>query len=150
MNQTCAHPVATALKRRVTGTACSMLTLSFIALAGLPTRPLADETCQSPYMPIITGQEEFVYVWTLGVAGMGDGADKLVTIDVRPGSATFGKVINSASVGGRHEAHHAGFTSDRRYLWAGGLDTSQIFVFDVHSDPSKPNLVKTITSFVKD
>ena len=25
---------------------------------------LADETCQSPYMPKITGQEEFVYVWT--------------------------------------------------------------------------------------
>ena len=84
MNQTCAHPVATALKRLVTGTACSMLTLSFIALAGLPTRPaLADETCQSPYMPMITGQEEFVYVWTLGVAGMGDGSDKLVN-DRRP------------------------------------------------------------------
>ena len=111
MNQTCAHPVATALKRLVTGTACSMLTLSFIALAGLPTRPaLADETCMSPYMPKITGQEEYVYVWTLGVEGMGDGSDKLVTVDVRPGSATFGKVIASASVGGRHEAHHAGFT----------------------------------------
>ena len=153
MNQTCAqsHPVTTGLKRLVTRTAYSMLTLSVIALAGLPTRPaLADETCQSPYMPMITGQEEVVYVWSLGVAGMGDGSDKLVTIDVRPDSATFGKVINSASVGGRHEAHHAGFTSDRRYLWAGGLDTSQIFVFDVHSDASKPKLVKTITSFVKD
>jgi methanethiol oxidase len=145
------HPVASALKRLVTATACSMLALSVIALAGLPTGPaLADETCQSPYMPMITGQEEFVYVWTLGAAGMGDGSDKLVTIDVRPGSATFGKVINSASVDGKHEAHHAGFTSDRRYLWAGGLDTSQIFVFEVHSDPSKPKLVKTITSFVKD
>ena len=37
----------------------------------------------------------------------------------------------SVSVGGRHEAHHAGFTDDRRQLWAGGLDDSAIFVFDV-------------------
>ena len=26
----------------------------------------ADETCSSPYMARIEGQEEFVYVWTLG------------------------------------------------------------------------------------
>ena len=136
MNQTCAHPVATALKRRVTGTACSMLTLSFIALAGLPTRPLADETCQSPYMAKITGEEDYVYVWTLGVEGMGDGSDKLVTVDVRPGSATFGKVIDSASVGGRHEAHHGGFTDDRRHFWAGGPRHSRIFIFDVAANPA--------------
>jgi selenium-binding protein 1 len=52
-------------------------------------------------MPKITGEEEFVYVWTLGVEGMGDGSDKLVTVDVRKGSPTFGKVINASSVGGR-------------------------------------------------
>ena len=27
-------------------------------------------------------------------------------------------------------------TDDRRYLWASGLDTSKIFIFDVHSDPA--------------
>jgi selenium-binding protein 1 len=59
-------------------------------------------------------------------------------------------MINRVPVPGRHEAHHAGFTDDRRYLWAGGLDTSQIFVFDVGSDPAKPKLVKTISTFVKD
>ena len=26
----------------------------------------ADETCQSPYMPKVTGQEDYLYVWTLG------------------------------------------------------------------------------------
>ena len=50
----------------------------------------------SPFMPKITGQEDYVYVWTLGVEGMGDGSDKLVTVDVRPGSQTYGKVIASA------------------------------------------------------
>ena len=111
---------------------------------------MADETCQSPYMPKITDHEEFVYIWTLGVEGLGDGQDKMVTVDLRPGSDTRGQVINSISVGGRNEAHHAGFTADRRYLWAGGLDTNRIFIFDVHSDPANPTLHKTIDTFVKD
>lgn len=109
----------------------------------------ADETCMSPYMAKIIGQEDFVYVWTLGEEGLGDEQDKMVTIDVNPNSPSYGKVINSLSVGGRNEAHHSGFTDDRRYLWAGGLDTSKIFIFDVHTDPAKPQLYKTIDNFVK-
>ena len=109
----------------------------------------ADETCQSPYMAKITGEEEFVYVWTLGVEGMGDGSDKLVTVDVRADSPTFGEVVDVDSVGGRHEAHHGGFTDDRRHFWVSGLDTSRIFIFDVASDPANPKLVKTIDDFVE-
>ena len=109
---------------------------------------LADETCQSPYMAKIVGQEDFVYVWTLGIEGLGDGQDKLVTVDVNPASPNYGKVVHSLSVGGRNEAHHSGFTDDRRYLWAGGLDTSKVFIFDVHSDPARPTLHKVITDFV--
>ena len=110
----------------------------------------ADETCMSAYLPKVTGQEDYVYVVTLGVDGVGDGQDKLVTIDAKPGSPTYGKVVSSASVGGRHEVHHGGFTDDRRYFWMGGLDDSAIFVFDVATDPAKPKLVKTITTFTKD
>src|SRR6266705_5247954 len=109
----------------------------------------ADETCSSPYLARIEGQEEFVYVWTLGVEGMGDGADKLITVDVKPGSPTYGKVINNVSVEGRNEAHHGGFTDDRRQLWLAGLDTSRVFIFDVHTDPAKPRYVKTIDNFEK-
>ena len=29
------------------------------------------------------------------------------------------------------EAHHMGFTDDRRYLWGGRLDDNKIFVFDL-------------------
>ena len=100
-------------------------------------------------MTKITGEEDYVYVWTLGVEGMGDGSDKLVTVDVRKGSPTFGKAIRSASVGGRHEAHHGGFTDDRRQFWAAGLSDSKIFIFDVASDPANPKLVKTIDDFVE-
>ncbi len=118
-----------------------------LALGASPA--LADETCQSPYMAKITGQEDYVYVWTLGVEGLGDGSDKLVTVDVRPDSSTYGTVVASTSVGGRHEAHHGGLTDDRRHLWVSGLDTSKIFIFDVAADPGKPKLVKTIDDFEK-
>ena len=103
----------------------------------------------SPYMAKIVGQEDFVYVWTLGVEGIGDEQDKLVTVDVNPKSKNYGKVVNSLSVGGRNEAHHSGLTDDRRYLWAGGLDTNKIFIFNLYSDPAKPRLYKTIDNFVE-
>ena len=110
----------------------------------------ADETCLSPYTAaLIKGQEAYLHVWTLGEKGLGDESDKLVTIDADPKSKTYGKVINSVSVGGRGEAHHMGFTDDRKYLWAGRLDDSKIFIFDVGTDPSKPRLVNTITRFYR-
>jgi selenium-binding protein 1 len=126
-------------------------TLSALALAALTLAPHArtDETCSSPYLARIEGQEEFVYVWTLGVEGLGDGSDKLVVVDVKPGSPSYGKVIHSYSVGGRHEAHHGGFTDDRRQLWLAGLESSKIFIFDVHSQPARPLFVKAIDNFEK-
>ncbi len=120
-----------------------------LLLALLAAPAAADETCQSPYLPKVTGQEDYLYIWTLGVEGLGDGSDKLVTVGVNPARPEqYGKVIASVSVGGRHEAHHAGFTDDRRQLWAGGLDDSAIFVFDVGTDPAKPKLVRTVKDFV--
>ena len=106
----------------------------------------ADETCNSPYISqLIKGQEDYVYVWTLGVEGLGDGSDKLVTIDVNPKSKRYGKVISKVSTGARVEAHHMGFTDDRRYLWAGGLSDNRIWVFDVGRNPAAPKLARTIS-----
>ncbi len=117
---------------------------ALLAAAAIAGPALADETCNSPYMArLIKGQEDFVHVWTLGVKGLGDGRDKLVTIDANPASKKYGQVIHQVSVPGRGEAHHMGFTDDRRYLWAGRLDDSKIFVFDMVR-PDKPKLVKTI------
>lgn len=119
------------------------------ALSLLSSPPvLADETCVSPYSPKIVGQEDYVYVWTLGVEGMGDEQDKLVSVDANPDSPTYGQVVHAVSVGGRNEAHHSGYSDDRRFLWAGSLDTSKIFIFDVHSDPAKPKVAKVIDDFV--
>jgi selenium-binding protein 1 len=117
------------------------------AVALAPLWAAADETCNSPYMAnLIKGQEDFVHVWTLGVKGLGDGNDKLVTIDANPKSKGYGKVVHKLSVPGRGEAHHMGFTDDRRYLWAGRLDDSKIFVFDL-ANPRSPKLVRTLSNF---
>jgi selenium-binding protein 1 len=116
------------------------------AIIGLPLLAAADETCNSPYTAnLIKGQEDFVHVWTLGVKGMGDGNDKLVTIDANPKSKRYGQVVHTLAVPGRGEAHHMGFTDDRRYLWAGRLDDNKIFVFDMLK-PSQPKLVRTISN----
>ncbi len=124
---------------------CGLLAVSL----GIGLPATADETCQSPYMPKIVGQEDFVYIWTLGIEGLGDESDKLVTVGVNPERPDYGKVVSSVSVQGRHEAHHAGFTDDRRHLWAGGLDDSVIYIFDVATDPAHPKLARSIDDFVE-
>lgn len=121
--------------------------LASLLLTGTASFSVADETCNSPFTAaLVKGQEEFLHVWTLGVKGVGDESDKLVTIDADPKSPKYGKVIHQLSVGGRGEAHHMGFTDDRRYLWAGRLDDNKIFIFDIN-DPSAPKLVKAIDDF---
>jgi len=116
-----------------------------MACMGFTVAVHADETCNSPYIAkLIKGQEDYVYVWTLGVEGLGDGSDKLVTVDVNPKSKSYGKVLHSLSTGARAEAHHMGFTDDRRHIWAGGLSENRIWVFDIATDPAKPKLVRTI------
>lgn len=131
---------------KITNPIRGFVSVAILALA-LPAQ--ADETCMSPYIAKIQGQEDYVYVWTLGVEGMGDEQDKLVTIDAQPQSASYGKVVSVLSVGGRNEAHHSGLSDDRKYLWAGGLDSNKIFLFDIHSNPRQPTLHKVITDFVQ-
>jgi methanethiol oxidase len=104
----------------------------------------ADETSLSPYMPKIRDQEAWLYVWTAGMEGVGDGQDKLVVIAANPDAKAYGRVINTIAVGSDNEAHQMGFTDDRRYLWASGLVSSRIFIFDTHTQPDKPSLHKTL------
>jgi methanethiol oxidase len=123
-------------------TSITLALLSAIVLASAPAG--ADETCQSPYMLKITGQEDYVYVWTLGVPEQGIASDSLVTIAVRPGAPDYGKVVSRLEVGSINEAHHGGLTDDRRTLWLGGLTSNRIFLVDVATDPAKPKLIKTL------
>jgi selenium-binding protein 1 len=135
----------TSFGRSAIGIVATLVVVLGVAAAGPPAVD-ADETCNSPYISkLIKGQEDYIYVWTLGVEGLGDGSDKLVTIDIDPKSKRYGTVLHQVSVGARTEAHHMGFTDDRRFLWAGGLAEPSIYVFDIATDPAKPKLVRTIT-----
>ena len=74
---------------------CRIAAAAALIVVLAPPPAVTDETCNSPYIAnLIKGQEDYVYVWTLGVEGMGDGSDKLVTVDVRKGSPSFGKAIS--------------------------------------------------------
>jgi methanethiol oxidase len=134
-----------ALRKGLLGTAIIIFAAAF---SPATIAVWANETGLPPGMAKITGQEDFVYVWTLGTEGIGDEQDKLVTIAVNPDSPQYGKVVHSVSVGGRNEVHHMGLTFDRRFLWGAALDTSKIFIFDIHSDPARPQLIGTISDFV--
>ena len=74
--------------------AASIAVLTLGLGAGYLPASWADETCNSPFMSnLIKGQEDYVYVWTLGVKGIGDGSDKLVTVDVNPKSKKYKKAF---------------------------------------------------------
>ncbi|MGB4812848.1 MAG: selenium-binding protein SBP56-related protein [Methylophilaceae bacterium] len=135
-------------QKNTTFTKALIIAIALIGVSIGSVSAYADETSCSPFTPLLKGQEDFVYVWTLGMKGVGDESDKLVTVDVNPTSKKYGTVIAKVSVGGRGEAHHMGFTDDRKFMWAGALDSNKIFIFDVATDPSKPKLVKTINNFV--
>ena len=92
-----------------------------VFVIGASSIAIADETCNSPYVGnLIKGQEDYVYVWALGIEGLGDGSDKLVTVDVNPRSSSYGKVISSATytsvtpVGSRRSAADAARAHVRR------------------------------------
>src|SRR5260370_12974353 len=95
-------PVACSRPRRLTlvmrrtlraGVVTALCLGIVVALAGAAR---ADETCNSPYVTkLIRGQEDYVYVWALGVEGLGDASDKLVTVDAHPTSRRSGNLLHS-------------------------------------------------------
>lgn len=104
------------------------------------------ETCISPYVKALRQPEKLMYLWMLPV---GEGRDYLSVIDVNLASATYGKVLKRIEVGSSgNEAHHMGYTDDRRLIWAAALNTSRMFIFDV-SDMANPRLVRTVEDVPK-
>src|SRR5258708_17571957 len=59
-------------------------------------------------------------------------------------SMSSGRALRAVPTGAGAEAHHMGFTDDRRHIWAGGLSENRIWVFDIATDPAQPKLVRTI------
>jgi hypothetical protein len=85
-------------------------------------------------------QHQYLYVWTAGVDGQGDGSDKLVTVDATRKSDRYGKVVHTLSVGGRGDLSGLALSADGRTLRATRAGEGKVFEFDVGVAPSRPRL----------
>ena len=104
--------------------------------------------------------ERLAYVATIGVGSNGNTpADGLATLDLDPGSSSYGQIVNRLempNVG--DELHHFGWNAcssalcpwmphphvERRYLLLAGLRSSRVYVVDTAADANAPRIVKTI------
>ncbi|MBF8280139.1 MAG: Selenium-binding protein, partial [candidate division NC10 bacterium] len=121
--------------------------LSGILLLGGASLAFA-EVCLSPYVKQRTGQEKYMYVWSVDADAKDN--DFLAVIDVNLASPTYGKILTTIDVGSKgNEPHHFGFTDDRTRIWAGTLFSNKIFIFDVASDPARPKIVKVLDDLGK-
>src|SRR5438046_7362272 len=69
----------------------------------------------------------------------------LSVLDADPASSSYGKVIATAPTGSPgNEAHHFGYTANADRIFAGGLFSNRLFVYDVATDPKHPKLLKTV------
>lgn len=85
--------------------------------------------------------------------------DALAVVDLDPGSARYGQVLNRVDLPNKgDELHHFGWNAcssalspltghaflQRRYLVVPGMRSSRIYIFDTQPDPTLPKLVRTI------
>ncbi|HWU90865.1 MAG TPA: selenium-binding protein SBP56-related protein [Kofleriaceae bacterium] len=97
-------------------------------------------------------QEKLLYVVAVEKTETGATAspDALFTVDVKPGSSTFGKVIKRTdmpNVG--DELHHFGYDWDNRHLIINGLFSGRTHIVDVHTNARCPQ-IETVNSTLAD
>jgi methanethiol oxidase len=87
--------------------------------------------------------ESVLYVWTSD-ADQKD-PDFLTVIDASPTSSAYGTIIATVPTSApANEAHHFGYTVNADRIFAGGLFSNRLFIYDVATDPKHPTLVKTV------
>ncbi len=111
----------------------------------------------SPRLAAEAPPETVAYVVTLDPARRRP--DALVTLDVDPGSRTYGQAVHTLEMpAAGDELHHFGWNAcssalcpyaphphfERRFLLLPGLRSSRIHVVDTKPDPRAPRLLKTI------
>lgn len=100
---------------------------------------------QTPFVRLFAPgeRERVLYVWTRDASGTG--SDFIAVVDADPESASFGRIVSTAPTGSAgNEAHHFGYTPDAGRIFAGGMFSSRIFVYDVGSDPRQLRLARTV------
>src|SRR6185436_7602080 len=126
-----------------------LLTLALGACTGEPA-PTEDPvmTDQDPTTQVVDRtetriQEKLLYVVAVEKteAGATPSPDALFTIDVQPGSPTFGRIIarmDMPNVG--DELHHFGYDWDNRHLVINGLFSGRTHIVNVHDWSRRPSL----------
>lgn len=123
-------------------TALLLLFVVLPAAVTTPARGPADESVFVRGLPP-DRHETVLYVWTSD-ADQKD-PDFLTVLDANPASKSYGKVITTVSTGSPgNEAHHFGYTANADRIFAGGLFSNRLFIYDVATDPKHPKLVKTV------
>ncbi len=116
-----------------------------LSLAAI-TAPESARMDESPFIrsPLSSGeQESLLYVWTRD-ADQAD-SDYLAVVDVAPTSPSFGQIIGTAPTGSaNNEAHHIGYNADATRIFAAGLFSNRIFIYDVATNPRVPRLLRTV------
>jgi selenium-binding protein 1 len=105
--------------------------------------PLPDD--QSPFVQLFTEgeRESLLYVWTRDASG--SGSDFIAVVDANPESGSFGDIVGTAPAGSTdNEAHHFGYSEDASRIYAGGMFSNRIFVYDVAGDDRSLNLARSV------
>lgn len=120
-----------------------------MALAASALTPLAPDysgpTDESVFVDGLdpNEHESILYIWTRDADGQE--SDFLAVVDVDPASPSYGEILTTVPTGSAgNEAHHFGYTADADRIFAGGLFSNQLFIYDVESDPLEPQLLRTV------
>lgn len=126
--------------RLLSAIAVPLVAIAPLALTNL--KPVPDES------PFIKGlkpgeHESLLYVWTRDADGAQE--DFLSVVDVDPGSETYGTIIATVPNGAKAtEAHHFGYTVSTDRIFAAGLFSNQMFIYDLKENPRQPKLIRTV------
>src|SRR5271168_4206759 len=119
-----------------------LFALTALIVPSLPA-PAPAETCLSPFVRRLAGPEKHLYLFCVDADAKDN--DFVAVIDVDPDSSTYGTITYTLDLGSKgNETHHWGYTDDRTRIWAGGLQSSRIWLIDVATDPAKPRIEKIL------
>ena len=118
------------------------ITCAFATLLIGPS-PALSETCLSPFVKRLDRPEKFLYLFCVDADARDN--DFMAVIDVDRDSLSYGKITFTLDLGSKgNETHHWGYTDDRTRIWAGGLQSSRVWLIDVATDPARPRVEKIL------
>ena len=101
-----------------------------------------------PDRPVTRIQEKLLYIAAVEKTepGADPSPDAVFTVDVEPGSPTYGKIAHRTDMTGLgDELHHFGYNWENSRLIVNGLFSQRVHILDVQTDPRHPR-VESVSS----